>query len=94
MVYGIILYLIIINIVTFLVYRADKRAAQRGEWRYRESVLFLLAIIGGSIGAIIAMYTLRHKTKHLSFRIGLPLILIVQIAAAVFVYLKFFVHAF
>ena len=85
--FGIILYLVFINIVTILVWRADKRAAQRGEWRWRESVLFVLAVIGGSIGAVIAMHALRHKTRKAAFRIGLPLILILQLAAAVFLYL-------
>ena len=77
-----LVYLLIINAVTFLVYAADKRKAKKGKLRVPEKTLFLLAGIGGSIGALLGMQVLRHKTKHMSFVIGIPLILIVQILLA------------
>ena len=77
-----IVWLILINIIAFVQMAADKHRAKKGLRRVREKVLFLTAAIGGSIGALIGMYALRHKTKHMSFVIGMPAILIVQIAAA------------
>ncbi len=73
------LYLIIINLVTFFVFGYDKRQAQKGAWRVSERILFLLAVIGGSIGAIAGMYYFHHKTKHTRFRLGMPAILVLQI---------------
>lgn len=77
-----LVYLLMINVVTFLVYAADKRKAKKGKMRVPEKTLFLLAGIGGSMGALLGMQVLRHKTKHMSFVIGIPLILIVQILLA------------
>jgi uncharacterized membrane protein YsdA (DUF1294 family) len=57
------------------------------KWRIRESTLILLAVIGGSVGALLAMYTVRHKTKHNKFRIGVPVILAVQIIVVCVVYI-------
>ncbi|MBQ0037894.1 MAG: DUF1294 domain-containing protein [Clostridiales bacterium] len=76
-------YLVAINLVTFLVYGADKRRAKRDRWRVPEKTLFLLAIVGGSIGALVGMYVFRHKTKHWYFRLGIPAILLAQIALPV-----------
>ena len=72
-------YLIVINIVTFLVYGMDKLKAKQGSWRISEATLLILAIIGGSIGALLGMKVWRHKTMHKKFKYGLPLILIIQI---------------
>lgn len=72
-------YLLAINLVTFLVYGADKRKAKKDRWRVPEKTLFLLAIIGGSIGALAGMYVFHHKTKHWYFRFGIPAILVLQI---------------
>ena len=83
----IILYLIIINLLAFLLMGLDKRKAKRHKWRIPEKTLFLSAIIGGSIGALLGMQVFRHKTKHASFRIGMPCILIVQIALTVSYYI-------
>ena len=74
-----IIYLIIINLIAFLVMYLDKRKARYGKWRIPEQSLLILALIGGSIGAIIGMYTFRHKTKKLRFSVGFPIILILQI---------------
>ena len=74
------IYLLVINVVTFLVYGFDKWRAKRDAWRVPEKTLLLLAVIGGSIGAILGMYTFRHKTKKAKFVILVPLIIILQMA--------------
>ena len=76
-------YLAAINLAAFAAFGADKRRARRGEWRVRERTLFLLALLGGSPGAICGMFAFRHKTKHWYFRFGLPAILLAQLALAV-----------
>lgn len=80
----IIIYLAVINIVAYAMMGIDKRKAQKKEWRISEAALFLSAILGGSIGAIAGMQRFRHKTKHWYFKFGMPAILIVQIALAVY----------
>ena len=72
-------YLIVINVVTFLVYGIDKLKAKQGSWRISEATLLILAAIGGSIGALLGMKIWHHKTMHKKFKYGLPLILIIQI---------------
>ena len=72
-------YLIVINIATFLVYGIDKWKAKQGSWRISEATLLILAVIGGSIGALLGMKVWHHKTQHKKFKYGLPLILIIQI---------------
>ena len=79
----IILYLIAINVVTFLVYGLDKWKAKRDAWRIKESTLLLLAVVGGSVGALLGMQVFRHKTKHVQFTVGVPVILLAQIALVV-----------
>lgn len=74
-----IIYLILINLIAFLAMYIDKRKAKYGKWRIPEQTLFILALIGGSIGAIAGMYTFRHKTKKLRFTIVFPVILVMQI---------------
>ena len=103
-------YLIVINIVTFLVYGIDKAASKRGQsqtrlsyaerkqarpkvkwkakqgsWRISEATLLILAVIGGSIGAMLGMKVWHHKTQHKKFKYGLPLILLAQIATIYFI---------
>ena len=80
--YLIIAYLVIVNLVAFAMFGIDKKKAQKKQWRISEKALFLSAILGGSIGAILGMYTFHHKTKHWYFQFGIPAIMIVQIAAA------------
>ena len=74
-----IIYIIAINLIAFLAMYVDKRKAKYGRWRIPEQTLFILALIGGSIGSIAGMYTFRHKTKKLRFSVGFPVILILQI---------------
>lgn len=76
----ILLYLLIVNAVSFLLMLVDKRSAQKKLWRIPESTLLLAAAIGGSIGSLAGMYTFRHKTRHLKFTLGIPAILITQIS--------------
>ena len=80
-------YLIILNMIGMGVMWADKRKAEKGAWRIPEKTLFLVSILGGSIGTWVGMYLFRHKTKHWYFVVGMPLILVLQIAVAVFIYL-------
>ena len=77
-----IYYLIGINILTFLVYGIDKWKAKHGYWRISEATLLILAVIGGTIGALLGMKVWHHKTMHKKFKYGLPLILLAQIALA------------
>ena len=78
-----LIYLLIINAVGFGVMLYDKYLAKNNLWRIPETTLMGIAIIGGSIGSLAGMYTVRHKTRHLKFTIGIPLILAVQVLLAV-----------
>lgn len=75
-----LIYLLIINFIGFAIMGIDKYKAKKRAFRIPEATLFIVAIIGGSIGSIAGMYTFRHKTRHRSFVYGMPFILIVQIA--------------
>lgn len=81
-----LVWLAVINLVTFAVYGIDKAKAKRGAWRVPEKTLFLLPLLGGSLGALLGMKVFRHKTKHWYFVWGIPLILLAQIALAVWLY--------
>ena len=81
-------YLAAINAVTFFVYGIDKWRAKRGAWRIPEKTLFLLPILGGSVGAIAGMKVFHHKTKHWYFKYGMPLILLLQIALVVWLKIR------
>jgi uncharacterized membrane protein YsdA (DUF1294 family) len=83
-----LLYLLLINAAAFLLMLVDKLKAKKNRWRIPERTLFGSALLGGSIGAILGMYTFRHKTKHLSFTLGMPAILIAQVALAIWIFLK------
>ena len=85
----IIIYLLIVNIIAFCLMGIDKMKAKKKKWRIPEKTLFLSAVLGGSIGANAGMQVFRHKTKHMSFVIGMPAILILQIALGIFLYIKF-----
>lgn len=78
----VLLYLLIINAAGFLLMLVDKYKAKKKLWRIPEATLMGVAAMGGSIGSLIGMYTVRHKTKHLKFTIGIPLILAVQVVLA------------
>ena len=76
----VLIYCVIINVVTFLLYGIDKLEAKQGSWRISEATLLVLAVMGGSIGALLGMKVWHHKTQHKKFKYGLPLILLAQIA--------------
>lgn len=79
-------YFFIVNILLFILMGIDKKRAILNKWRISEKNLILISILGGSIGGLIGMYTFRHKTKHLKFTIGLPLILILQLITLYFIF--------
>ena len=81
-------YLAAVNVVTFTVYGIDKRKARRGAWRIPEKTLFLLPLLGGSVGALLGMKVFRHKTKHWYFVWGIPAILLTQLALTVWLWLR------
>lgn len=79
-------YFALVNLVAFALMGIDKRKAIKGAFRIPEATLFIIAIIGGSIGSIAGMYTFRHKTRHFKFVYGMPAILIIQILLLVLLY--------
>ena len=81
-------YLLLINAAAFMLMLVDKRKAIKNRWRIPERTLILSALFGGSIGALLGMYTFRHKTKHLKFTLGIPAILIAQISLAIWIFQK------
>ena len=84
-----ICWLLIMNIVGLAVMGIDKSKARRHLWRIPEKVLFLVSLFGGSIGTWAGMYIFRHKTKHWYFVVGMPAILIIQVAAGVWFFKMF-----
>ena len=85
---AIIIYLIVINILTFLVFGIDKWKARKGKWRITEATLIGMSIAGGSIGALLGMFLFRHKTQKRKFTLGIPAILLVQAVLAYFLFLR------
>ena len=81
-------YLLAINAVAFIMYGIDKYKAQKAKWRISEATLLLLAILGGSIGAWIGMKIWHHKTMHKKFKYGVPAILLIQIAAMIYLHMN------
>ena len=79
-----IYYLFAINIVSFFLYGIDKYKAKKNKWRISEATLLMIAVIGGSIGAWVGMRIWHHKTMHKKFKYGIPVIIIFQVALAVY----------
>ena len=75
----ILIYLIIINLITFIVFALDKICAIKKKWRYKEVYLLGMCFVGGAIGGFLAMYLFRHKTKKKLFVIGVPLIIVIHL---------------
>lgn len=75
----IIIYLVVINVVTFFMYGIDKWKARKAKWRIREAALLGLAVLGGSVGAWLGMRVWHHKTLHKKFRYGVPAIIVIQL---------------
>lgn len=83
------IYLLIVNAIAFLLMLSDKQKAKKKKWRIPESALMGAAAIGGSIGALMGVYTFRHKTHRKKFTQGIPVILFLQLAAAVVYWIYF-----
>ena len=81
-------YLIIINLIAFVLYGIDKKRAIRNEHRIRESVLLWIARLGGAIGSWLGIKIFRHKTKHTKFRIVVPLWIVIWVVVIVLAALK------
>ena len=81
-----VIYLLAVNFFAFILYGIDKKRARNREWRISERALIGIAVIGGSVGAILGMHVFHHKTRHWYFRYGLPVILIIQLLLAWFLY--------
>lgn len=84
-----ILWLLAANLAGFISMGIDKSRARRGKWRIPEKTLLLIATAGGSAGSLMGMYYFRHKTKHKKFTAGIPCILLLELGAAVLIYLAF-----
>ena len=84
---NIIIYLLVINAITFFAMGMDKYKAKKGHWRTKEKTLLTLVALGGGIGGIVGMYYFRHKTKKPRFYIGFPLILITEILVVIAIFI-------
>ena len=80
-----LIWLLLVNLAGLAAMGADKYKARHHQWRIPEKTLFLIAIVGGSAGSLAGMFLFHHKTRHLSFLIGMPLILVLQIFIAVII---------
>ena len=74
------IYLLAVNLAAFVMMGVDKRRAKRGTWRISEKALFLPALLGGALGGTLGMRVFHHKTRHWYFRLGFPLLLVLQLA--------------
>ena len=87
-----LVFYIIMNLVTFILYGADKAKAKKGKWRIPEKTLLLFAACFGGLGAFLGMKIFRHKTKHTSFKILVPVFMIIQFiliaAGAYFLFIR------
>ena len=81
-----------INMIAFIMYGLDKLKAKRGKWRISETALFVIAMVGGSVGALMAMSLFHHKTQKNSFKYAIPVIMIVHVALALCLLAKWFVR--
>lgn len=80
--------LTVVNAVTFIVYGIDKYRARNAKWRIPEATLLMLAVVGGSVGAWLGMKAWHHKTRHMKFRYGVQVILLLQIVVATLLYVN------
>ena len=84
------IYLAVVNVLAFVLFGIDKYKAKHDRWRIKEATLIGIAVIGGSAGAWLGMRVWHHKTQHNQFKYGIPLILLIQITAAIF--FAFYLH--
>lgn len=85
-----VLYFLVVNLVAFISFGLDKQRAKRKMWRIPESTLLLFSIVGGSVGAGLGMAVFHHKTKHWKFKVGIPLIFVLQVLLLLYVVTKLF----
>lgn len=81
-------YLLLVNVIAFVMYGIDKRRAKKDAWRIPEARLLLVAAAGGSVGAWLGMKVWRHKTLHKKFRYGVPAIFMLQVALALYMLVR------
>lgn len=79
-------YLLIINAIGFVIMLIDKKKAKKGAWRIPEATLMTIAIVGGSLGSLLGMYHFHHKTRHIKFTLGIPVILLFQLVIIYFLF--------
>ena len=84
-----LLYLLLINAAGFALMLIDKYRAKKKMWRISEATLLSVAAIGGSLGSLLGMYAVRHKTRHVKFTLGIPLLLAAQIALLLWLHSRF-----
>lgn len=85
-----IIYLLIINIIAIIITGYDKLCAKKRSWRVKERTLMFISILGGSVGMYVTMHLIRHKTRHLKFMLGIPVIIILQILLMWFIWSKIY----
>lgn len=85
---NILIYLLVINLIGFLIMYIDKEKSKKGKWRIKEQTIFIVTLLGGGVGTILGMYLFRHKTKKMRFTIGLPTILITEIVLIIYLFYK------
>jgi len=79
MIWLVVIYAAVMSLITFAAFGIDKYKARTGRWRIRERTLFLLALLGGGVGAFLGMKVFHHKTLHKKFVIGIPIIMLTQL---------------
>lgn len=84
-----IIYFVVINTVSFFVMWFDKKKAEYNRWRISEKTLFLFALFLGGIGIYSGIYKFRHKTKHLKFTIGIPIVIVLNIITCYYIFTQF-----
>lgn len=81
-----IIYVLAINLISFILMFIDKQKAIHKKWRISENTLIFISILGGSFGMLLGMHCFRHKTKHKKFTLGIPAILILQVGIIIFLF--------
>lgn len=81
-----VIYLLLINVIAFFIYGIDKRRARKDQWRISENILLGVALLGGSVGALFGMCVFHHKTRKKKFNVGVPMILVMQVAVLLIYY--------
>lgn len=82
----ILVIFIVMNMISFFMMKVDKQKAIKRQYRIRERTLWIVALLGGAIGSTIGMNTYRHKTKHFSFRVGFPLLAVIEFVLYLYLY--------